>query len=163
VAPGEPDTARAQGTTYATIPLSIRSSKEPAAKASLKGTAIAFLDNAETSREFQWRNFVTMHEERFGVWLGIDGDATPLSISAGDTLFREILHEPKSPYTWQQFVTFITTPGRDSLDIQVSAMVENQQLSQSCRVDLAKWRAAVIEFQQKSGTLPGRVTMDCKR
>lgn len=144
-----------------TVPVSLRSVAEPAAHAILDATELSFVDAAGQVHAFNWRNFVTMHEERYGVWLGIDGDARATSIPAGEVFYREVLHAPATQMLWREALTMIESAKPEVLKLTLKARVGAQTLEQVCNVDMRYWGKQVAEFRQKGAETPGRVTMSC--
>ena len=157
-APDKDETSRGKAPVYATVPIAIRSIEEPARRMAVDYTTLLLrFDN--TAIPFRWRYFVTMHEERFGVWLGIDSDAHPFTVEPGDVAYHEILHAPTQPTTWNDLLHAFTSAHSLTAEIEMSA--DNKTVSQSCRVDLPYWQHEVQAFIDRTRQQPGRITMTC--
>lgn len=159
--PDAPEEQRLNAPAYVTVPISLRSLREPSVRARLDSTEVSFSDANGEPQRFKWRSFVTMHEERHGVWLGIDGSAHPVAIESGDIFYREILHEPDGKLRWQDALQLIETPGRGMLEIKVVARLGAQVLEQSCAVDLNYWAGQLLTYKANTQAAPGRITMTC--
>jgi len=152
---------RLDAPAYVTVPVSIRSIRQPSARATLDRTVVMFEDAAGKPQRLEWRNFVTMHEERYSVWLGIESDAHPVSIDSGDILYREILHATASELRWRDAMTLLESSQRDTVKFKVAAHFGNQVIEQLCTVDARYWGSQLAQFRSRSNTEPGRVTMPC--
>jgi hypothetical protein len=151
---------RLAATAYITVPIAVRSTKEPARKAVLNETRIT-LRTLPGSPEFDWRYFVTMHEERFGVWLGIDSDAAPIAIDPGSVLFREILHQPRENVDWGRLLRAFET--ESVIAIRLTASIDGKSYSQDCSIRTGEWQPKIKALKEKTGRVPGRITATCAR
>jgi hypothetical protein len=159
--PDRSDVERNGAPAYATVPISVRSAAEPARRATITKSVLRFIGPNNQEFAFVWRYFVTMHEERFGVWLGIDEDAHPLTVDPGAVVFREILHEPIREISWADVLKIFESEGPSHLEVILTVTVDGRELATSCRVDAQLWRAQVRDFVQRTGTNPNRITMKC--
>jgi hypothetical protein len=160
-APTQSEDERGTAATVVTIPTGIRSTVEPARKATLSASQISFSLDA-TNYEFAWRYFVNMHPEQFGLWLAIQEDAHTSPIEPGGSFFREILHEPTNTAPWADFVRRLLETSEQSLTVKQSLVLEGVPRDTFCRVNLEKWRAEVKRFMEVNKILPGRITMNCE-
>jgi hypothetical protein len=152
---------RLNAQAYLTVPILLRSVRQPSARATLDATEVSFTDDSGRIHQFKWRNFVRMHEERHGVWLGIDEAAHSVAIESGGVVYQEILHEPSGQLHWRDALLLLEGRADGMLKLTIAARVGEQILQQVCNVDLGYWAAQIRQFRQARQESPGRVTMNC--
>ena len=159
--PERAEADRAQAPAFVTVPVAIRSSMEPALRATVSKSSVRLKTAKSSDLDFSWRYFVTMHEERHGVWLGIDDDAHPFTVEAGGVVFHEILHEPTTEITWARLLTLFEPGGASRLEVILNITADGRELESRCTTDLNYWRAQVQDFIKSNGATPSRITMKC--
>jgi hypothetical protein len=110
---------------------------------------------------YDWRNFVVMHEEKYGLWLGIVGDASQFQVASGTAEYREILHGNDSALTWGDFLNAIKTTNNQKIKIDITINIDDKEAISTCEVAISEWSSKVQDFISKQGKSPGRVTMPC--
>ncbi len=159
--PDASEAERQAALACATVPVSIRSEKEPALRATISNSVLRFKGAGNQVLTFSWRYFVTMHEERHGVWLGIDEDAHAFTIEPGATVFHEILHEPAKRPTWSDVLKLFAPGGPSRFDVELSVTADGSTLKQTCKIDANYWRDQVQAFEKQNNASPSRITMKC--
>jgi hypothetical protein len=159
--PTKTEDQRATGPTVVTIPTLVRSMTEPARKATLTDSSVTF-DLGSFHYTSSWRYFVNMNPEQYGFWLAIVEDAHDSTIPAGETFYREILHEPRKPSAWKAFVDALLQSSDKQIKVVQTIIVDGVTSSTECHADLEKWRDEVRKFIDDKKVLPGRITIDCQ-
>jgi hypothetical protein len=171
-APDLADNLRAAETAVVTIPLHIRNVNNVGKSAFIERTEIIIPLGQSESTKFTWRYFVNMHEEAKGVWLGILQDAQPQQVPPGGAWNGEVLHFPATPLTWAQVLHYFDEQDSEKGFATISVYYSNSERTSSpnfkeyvtkidCNFDIEKWRQELQKFQEATGRMPSRVTMEC--
>jgi len=158
--PEQTEAERTAAPAFVTVPVAIRSAKEPARRANISNSVVR-LTTDNNVFNFGWRYFVTMHEERNGVWLGIDQDAHPFTVGPGDVIFHEVLHQPLALLTWADVLKLFQPGGPSQLDVTLTITADGKNLESRCVADINYWRTQVQDFVKQHRTSPARITMKC--
>jgi hypothetical protein len=159
-APDKDEQTRLQSPVYITVPVGLKNLAQPGKSAFVDNTKVRF-NLANKDYEYNWRNFVTMHEEKYGLWLGLEGDATPYSVASGTVSYKEILHNNDSAMTWGEFLDAIKNSKNEKLKISINLNIDGKDTLTYCEVAIAEWSSKVEKFTNQIGKHPGRVTMPC--
>jgi len=151
----------ANSTPFLTIPLSFRSVEEPAKRAIIEETSAQLSINT-TTINFKWDQFVNMHEENYGKWLGIKESAHPLTVDHGSLVHEEVLHRPTQQTTWKDVVALFSTESSGPGIVTVKALSGGSAFERKCEFDLKYWSEKVQNYIQTEKKSPGRITMNCK-
>jgi hypothetical protein len=154
----EPEVANS--TALLTVPLSFRSVEEPAKRAIIEKTTAQLSANG-TSIDFVWDQFVNMHEENYGKWLGIKESAHPLTVDPGSLVHEEVLHRPTRKATWNEVVALFSAGSLEPGFVTVRALSSGRTLERNCQFNLKYWSEKVQNYIQSEKKIPGRITMDC--
>lgn len=158
--PEQNDETRLASSVYITVPISLSNQAQPARSAFVRGTKVQFNLNGK-DYVYDWRNFVVMHEERYGLWLGIVGAASQFQVASGTAEYREILHSTNSPFAWGDFLKSISASDDKKMRVQVIIEIDDVDAISSCELAIAEWSSKVREFISRQGKAPGRLTMPC--
>jgi hypothetical protein len=143
-----------------TVPLSFRNVEEPAKKGIVDQTT-AELSIGNKTIKYDWDQFVNMHEENYGKWLGIIESAHPLTVDSGSLVHEEVLHRPIQNVTWDEIVSLFLNANSNTGTVTVEAKTDNGTLESKCEFDLKHWSDEVKSFVQRENRIPGRITMNC--
>lgn len=155
------DSEMANSAALLTVPLSFRSVEEPAKKAIVDKTNAQLSING-TTIDFAWDQFVNMHEENYGKWLGIIESAHPLTVEPGALVHEEVLHRPVGTAKWSEVLALFSPASSATGVVTVTAVVGKSTLERKCQFDLKSWSEKIQSFEQTQKRIPGRITMDCK-
>ena len=150
----------ANSTPLLTVPLSFRSVEEPAKRAIVEETR-AQLSIDGTTINFTWNQFVNMHEENYGKWLGIKESVHPLTVEPGSVVHEEVLHRPTQKMTWKDVVALFSAKGSGPGIVTVKALSGGSTFERKCEFDLKYWSEQVQSYMQTEKKSPGRITMNC--
>ncbi|MHC8337566.1 hypothetical protein [Pseudomonas sp. HLT2-19-2] len=158
--PEKDDETRLASPVYVTVPISLSNEAQPALNAFVRNSKVQFKLNGK-DYVYDWRNFVVMHEERYGLWLGIVGDASQFQVASGSAEYREILHSNDSALTWGDFLNTIKTTNNQKIKIDITINIDDKEATSTCEVAISEWSSKVQDFISNQGKSPGRVTMPC--
>lgn len=158
--PTESDGKRMSAALAVMMPVTARSMVQPSLGSTIEHTQIRFsLD--EKSYQLPWRDFVQMHEENFGKWIGKVGDAVPFSIASGAIVHQEILHSAPGILSWDEFLRAIRTMKRDFIDVEITIRTDQGAVESKCVADMRERNIEIEEFIAKTQKNPGRITTTC--
>lgn len=141
---------RLQANAVLTVPFLYRSKIQPSK------VAIIEIEKAEIKFpkeviEFRWRHFVRQNGEN-GKWLGIDEDAGKVAIRPGETVRHETLLVSDKAISWKDVVAVLDDPVRETLLVDIKAVVGDSTVTSECKADLGQYRKNALKFRLKNTT-----------
>ncbi|MCM2396051.1 hypothetical protein NBH19_08155 [Rhizobium sp. S95] len=160
--PGKTEEERRASQMAVTFPVVFRNSVDPAKTVTVEATDVEFTFGGEVY-SYHWRDFVKMHEENFGKWLGKEDDAAPFALPAGQVIYKEILHVPKSAEiaTWGTFIDAVNRIKPKEIEVTFEADSNSGTIRSVCRAQMAARVKEIGDFIATSKTIPGRITTLC--
>ncbi|KEQ08280.1 hypothetical protein [Pseudorhizobium pelagicum] len=161
--PGKTEEERRASQMAVTFPVVFRNSVDPAKSVSVEATNIEFSFAGE-KYSYHWRDFVKMHEENYGKWLGKEDDAAPFALPAGQIIYKEILHVPKTGEiaTWGAFIDTVDRIKPKEIEVRFEASSNSGTIKSVCRAQMEARVKEMEDFISTAKTVPGRITTLCE-
>lgn len=158
--PGATPEERSKAGLAVTVPLLVRSIVQPSRNNTVEKTVIT-ISLGESTYSLSWRDFVQMHEENVGKWLGKEQSAVPFSIPTGEIIYKEILHVNPTGSSWEDFLNNVRADKRKSIDVLIEIETNVGKIYTKCTADMRERNIELDDFIQKAGRSPGRITTTC--
>lgn len=161
--PDKSEDVRLSSATAVTIAVAMRNEIEPAKSVRVEATSVSFSLDGKQYR-YKWRDFVKMHEENFGKWLGKEDDAAPFAIPGGQVMYKEVLHTPDNVQggDWGDFLDTLMRVKPKQIDVTFEIVSSEGNVSGSCRADMTERLGEIAAFRAKTEKAPGRITTICE-
>lgn len=155
------EAARLSAGAIVSVTLRYRSRVEPSAVATVESER-ATLEIEGSPVPMQWKYFVTQNKENIGKWIGIDRDASPVSIPSGQTVSHDTAFaDSKGILTWKQVLDTFDRPGGNAIRLVVISTIDGKDLETDCQPDLDVYQKKAAAFRQTSATPIMRITVPC--